>query len=347
MNYSALPNDNVSVNVTDIDVVGFTITESAGSSTVSETGTTDTFTIELDTIPTGNVVIDLSSADTAEVTVSPASLTFTTSDWNTPQTVTLTGQSDNSDDGDQAIAITAAINTGSTADTQYDGVSPQNFNATVTDIDTASFTVTQPSNVSETGTTSTFTVVLDLLPTANVTIDVSSNDTGEATVSPASLTFTTGDWSTAQTVTVTGVDDDVDDDNQNTTIEVNPNNGSADAQYGALATQNVYVTTTDDDSAGFTLAETGGSTSVNESGTSDTFTVVLDTEPTGNVVFDLTSANTAEMTVSPASLTFLTGNWNAAQTVTVTGVDDADDDDDQTVSVSVAINTGFNGRFLL
>ena len=150
----------------------------------------------------------------------------------------------------------------------------------------------------------------------------------------------TGDWSTAQTVTVTGVDDDVDDDNQNTTIEVNPNNGSADAQYGALATQNVYVTTTDDDSAGFTLAETGGSTSVNESGTSDTFTVVLDTEPTGNVVFDLTSANTAEMIVSPASLTFLTGNWNAAQTVTVTGVDDADDDDDQTVSVSVAINTG-------
>ena len=74
--------------------------------------------------------------------------------------------------------------------------------------------------------------------------------------------------------------------------------------------------------------------------TNDTFTVVLDTEPTGNVVFDLTSANTAEMTVSPASLTFLTGNWNAAQTVTVTGVDDADDDDDQTVSVSVAINTG-------
>ncbi|MEK9564462.1 MAG: LamG-like jellyroll fold domain-containing protein, partial [Deltaproteobacteria bacterium] len=340
VNYSALPNDNVSVNVTDIDTVGFTITESAGSSTVSETGTTDTFTIELDTIPTGNVVIDLSSADTAEVTVSPASLTFTTGDWNTPQTVTLTGQADNSDDGDQAIAITAAINTTSTADTQYDGVSSQNFNATVTDIDTASFTVTQPSNVSETGTTSTFTVVLDLLPTANVTIDVSSNDTGEATVSPASLTFTTGDWSTAQTVTVTGVDDDVDDDNQNTTIEVNPNNGSADAQYGALATQNVYVTTTDDDSAGFTLAETGGSTSVNESGTSDTFTVVLDTEPTGNVVFDLTSANTAEMIVSPASLTFLTGNWNAAQTVTVTGVDDADDDDDQTVSVSVAINTG-------
>ena len=37
----------------------------------------------------------------------------------------------------------------------------------------------------------------------------------------------------------------------------------------------------------------------------------------------LSSSDTTEGTVSPTSLTFTSANWNMAQTVTVTGVDDA------------------------
>ena len=44
-------------------------------------------------------------------------------------------------------------------------------------------------------------------PSADVSVSVSSGDTAAATVSPASLSFTTADWDTAQTVTVSGVDD--------------------------------------------------------------------------------------------------------------------------------------------
>ena len=40
-----------------------------------------------------------------------------------------------------------------------------------------------------------------------MTIALSSSDTTEGTVSPASLIFTTANWNVAQTVTVTGVDD--------------------------------------------------------------------------------------------------------------------------------------------
>ena len=46
----------------------------------------------------------------------------------------------------------------------------------------------------------TFTVALATQPTATVTVDVTSGDT-EATVSPQTLTFTTANWNTAQTVT--------------------------------------------------------------------------------------------------------------------------------------------------
>ena len=61
----------------------------------------------------------------------------------------------------------------------------------------------------EAGGTATFTVVLNTQPTADVTIALSSSDTTEGTVSPASLIFTTANWNVAQTVTVTGVNDAV------------------------------------------------------------------------------------------------------------------------------------------
>jgi hypothetical protein len=51
--------------------------------------------------------------------------------------------------------------------------------------------------------------------------------------------------------------------------------------------------------------------------------VVLTSQPTADVTIALTSSDTTEGTVSPASLTFTTANWQRPQTVTVTGVDDA------------------------
>ena len=50
-------------------------------------------------------------------------------------------------------------------------------------------------------------MALDSEPTGDVELDVASSDTAEGTAAPAVLTFTSSDWSTAQTVTLTGVDD--------------------------------------------------------------------------------------------------------------------------------------------
>ena len=58
---------------------------------------------------------------------------------------------------------------------------------------------------------------------------------------------------------------------------------------------------------------------VNEAGpTSDSYTVVLNTQPTGNVTITVTSDS--QTTVSPTTLTFTSANWNIQQTVTVTAV---------------------------
>ena len=94
--------------------------------------------------------------------------------------------------------------------------------------------------------------------------------------------------------------------------------------FGGIATesdtQQVSITINDDDTSAFKINESGGSTTVEEDGSQDTFTVVLGSEPTSNVVFDLTASDSTEASVSKSSLTFNASNWNQAQTVTVSGV---------------------------
>ena len=78
------------------------------------------------------------------------------------------------------------------------------------DNDTASVYVKARSNlsVSESGQSTTFRVRLTVAPTATVTCTVSSSDTTEGVVSPTTLTFTPQNFG-FQTVTITGVDDQI------------------------------------------------------------------------------------------------------------------------------------------
>ncbi len=148
----------------------------------------------------------------------------------------------------------------------------------------------------EAGGTATFTVVLTTQPTANVTVGLSSNDLTEGTVAPASVTFTPGNWNVAQTVTVTGVDDAVDDGNIGYTI-VTAAAVSADPGYSGFNPSDVSVTNNDNDVAGITVTPTSGLTTTEAGGTA-TFTVVLDSQPTANVVIGLSSSDLTEGTVS-------------------------------------------------
>ncbi len=72
---------------------------------------------------------------------------------------------------------------------------------------------------------------------------------------------------------------------------------------------------------GVTLIQSDGSTSVTEGGATDTYTVVLNTQPTADVI--VTVSPDSQTTTSATTLTFTSANWNVAQTVTVTAVDDA------------------------
>ena len=59
----------------------------------------------------------------------------------------------------------------------------------------------------------------------------------------------------------------------------------------------------------------------------------------------LSSSDATEGTVSPASLTFTAANWNVAQTVTVTGVDDALVDGDVAYTIVTAAATSTDATY--
>ena len=80
-------------------------------------------------------------------------------------------------------------------------------------------------------------------------------------------------------------------------ITISINDAASDNNFDGVADQ-TDCSTTDDDVAGFTIAETEGSTEVDESGDTDTFTVVLNAQPSSNVVLSISSSDTGEATVT-------------------------------------------------
>ena len=105
-----------------------------------------------------------------------------------------------------------------------------------------------------------------------------------------------------------------------------------------------YERQIDSMSAGITVHPTSGLVTTEAGGTAS-FTVVLDTQPTADVVIGMSSSETTEGTVLPTSLTFTAANWNIPQTVTVTGVDDAIVDGDITYTVVTAAATSADANY--
>ena len=195
-------------------------------------------------------------------------------------------------DGDVDSIITLSINDAS-SDDNFDSLDNKTLSVSTTNDDSAGFTIAESdltTIVTEAGSIDTFTVVLDAEPDSDVVIDLSTSDSTESSVSPSTLTFTSANWNTPQTVTVTGVNDDIIDGDISSTITLAINADGSDNNFDSLDNKTVSVSTTNDDSAGFTIAESDSTTVVTEAGSTDTFTVVLDAEPDSDVVIDLSTS---------------------------------------------------------
>ncbi|MEG4815246.1 S8 family serine peptidase [Microcoleus sp. K5-D4] len=189
---------------------------------------------------------------------------------------------------------------------------------TISNDDTAGITVNPIGGLvtTEAGDSATLTVKLNSQPSANVSIDLSSSNPAEATVSSNSLTFTPANWNQPQTVTVTGVDDSVADGSQTYNI-VTAATVSTDTNYSNLNPDDVSASNSDNETPGITINP--ASTTATEGGATGSYSVQLNTQPIAPVTINLATGSQIQPITA---LTFTATNWNVAQTVAVAAVDD-------------------------
>ena len=313
--YGGVSVSSVTVTESDNDAAGVTVTPTALA--VVE-GDSVKYTVVLTTEPSNNVTISVSLAagSDADITVDKTSLTFTTDNWSTTQEVTVSAAED-----DDAINGAATIEH-SASGGGYDGVSVSSVTATEADNDTAGIGVTvTPTTLSvPEGSNAKYTVVLDTQPSADVTISLSfaSGSDEDITADKTSLTFTTDNWDATQEVTVSAAEDDDATDGA-AAIEHSASGGG----YGGVTVSSVTATEADNDAAGVTVTPTA--LTVPE-GSNAKYTVVLDTQPSGDVTIAVSfaSGSDADITVDKTSLTFTTDNWSTAQEITVLAEEDDD-----------------------
>ena len=426
----------------------------AVSGSASEAGGTATFGVALRSQPSAAVTVTATSRDTGEGTVSPSTMTFSTGDWNTAQTVTATGVDDNVDDGDvtwqvrlvpassdaayndassaedvnvtttddeltpssalalspasvtenggistvtatlshpSSVAVTMTVSTaagtgavaadfalstattltiaaGATVSTGLVTVTANDNNVyspdksvrvigTVTpsgragNPSDATLTITEdeppptgalalnPASIAENGGISTVTAKLSLPAVAATTVTViaaavASTGAVQADFTQSGLTLTIAAGVTVSTglVTVTAVDNSASEGNKQVQLTALAFSGNAQV---TLSTPTLVILEDD-----FVLDVGAVSGSASEAGGTATFGVRLRTQPSSAVTVSVTSRDPGEGTVSPPTMTFAPGDWNTAQTVTVTGVDDDVDDGTVTWAVRLALSSG-------
>lgn len=302
----------------------------------SESGRSATFTVSLQAVPSSDVIVPVASTDTTEGTLPATPCTFTPLNWNVPQMVTVTGVDDVDLDGDQAYRI--LIGPASSSDTTYNLHRGADVSITNIDDDAPGFTPSPRFGLAtnEGGSTAVFTLSLNQAPTADVHFAIASEDSTEGTVLPTTATFTSSNWNVPQTFTITGVDDSVADGDIPYEISLHVS-ASSDGRYAALADRRVMVTNDDDESPGITLSPTAGSVTTEAGGTA-TLMVRLDSQPTTDVTLSITSDTLSEGTVAPVSLTFTSTNWDIAQSMIATGVDDAVADGPRVYNIHAAVS---------
>ena len=344
--YHALADQSVTVSITENDAVGVTIDPT--SLTVTEGDATgSSYTVKLNTQPAGDVTIAISGQADTDLTLAGTTLsndgelTFTTENWGTAQTVTVKAAED--DDADQDADVVLAHDIGSTADTVYDALADQRVTVSITEKDAVGVSITPTSLTVTEGDAAgaSYAVTLTSQPAGDVTIAISGQAGTDLTLSGTTLTnnvltFTTENWGTAQTVKVTAAEDHDATQDPDVTL-VHAIGSTADSDYNALADQSVTVSITENDEVGVNINPTTLTVTEGDA-TGNSYTVVLATQPAGDVTIAISGHSGTDLTVSGTTLTnnvltFTDQNWGTAQTVKVV----AGEDDDATTDPDVVL----------
>jgi len=327
--YQGLVGPTVEVTINDNDTAGVLVDASGLAGGLVE-GASGTYSMVLTSQPTGTVTITATPSN-AQIALDggapgqAAQVSFGPDDWQTPKNVSVLAVDDDVAEGPHGSTID---HTASSTDPLYNGISVSSVTLSITDNDTVGLVFVESDGTTvlwEGGASDAYTVALQSQPTADVTVMLTPGD-AQILVSPTTLPFTTLNWATAQTVTVTAVDDEVAEGVHTSSVQHTASGGD----YEGLVGPTVQVTIEDNDYAGVLVQPS--SVTVQEPDDTEIFAVRLTSRPTSSVTIDLQVMD-SRCTVAPDAVTLHAGNWQTGVNVTVTAVDDDVADGDQTVSI--------------
>ena len=321
-----------------------TVSLGLSPASIGEDGGVSTVTASLSGASSAEVIVTVSAspvnpAVSGDYTLSSnTKLTIAAGSTASSGTVTITANDNDVDTANKTVTVSGAVSGGN-------GVTnPANQTLTIEDDDerglelsAETVTVTEAAA----GRTAKYTVVLSTQPTAAVTVAVSSGEENTATVTPGSLTFSTTNWKTKQTVTVTGVDDAVDNaSDRTTTISHTAGGGDYGSESGKVA-----VTVTDDEDTP-TVSLALSPASIGEDGGVSTVTASLSGASSAEVIVTVSAAPvdpavSGDYTLSTnTKLTIAAGSTASSGTVSITGVDNDVDAPNKEVTVSGVASGG-------
>ena len=289
------------------------VTVSKPTLTVGEQDATgESYTVVLDRLPTASVTVTVAGHAGTDVTPAPVTLTFTTVNWQTAQTVTVTA----ADDADSTNDTVSLTHSAASTDTAYHGITIAGVTVTVNDNDTAQVmgVMITPGNAqlavgwTAISNATGYEVQWKSGGQSYNTSDRQATIASGATTSHTISSLTNG---TAYTVRVRAT-----------------RTGANSGAYSAEVVKTPVMPTTE----GVTVSKPT-LTVGEQDATGESYTVVLDTQPTASVTVTVGGFGGTDVTANPATLTFTTTDWDTAQTVTVTAANDADTTND-TVSLT-------------
>ncbi len=342
--YDALDGDAVPdlvITNSDDDTVGINVSPTSGITT--EEGGQATFTFTLNSEPRSEVSIPITGYDATEGS-GPANVVLGPSTWDTGVSLIITGLNDNLVDGD----VEYTLNTGNPTSTDPD------YNALVgsdipelqlrnIDDDIAGIQVNETiGTTSEIGGAATFIFTLDAQPNADVSIALSGYDATEGT-GPTEVILTPTNWQIGVQITVTGVDDMIDDGDIVYTV-LTGNVTSTDPAYNVLtgaAIPDLQITNEDNDQAVLTITDAAIAEDV-DSGTLS-IPVSLDIEIPGGftVGYTLTGGSAtagADFDSAAGTLNF-DGEAGEVQLIEVPIVDDTVLENSETFTIQLGTPT--------
>ena len=322
--YDTVTAESVAVTITEDDTPELAVTDGAAA----EGDQVLEFTVRLNVASSQTVTVEYATADgtaTADEDYEATTGTLTFPALVTTQTIRVPIIDDALDEAVEAFTVALGNASNATIeDGEADGV--------IADNDLPVVSVTADPAAVEEGVTVTFilTRVGDLSGPLTVPISVTERGAFLAEGAPTEATFATDASHT--TLLVATVDDDEDEVNGLVTATI-----AEGATHRAGDAARAIVPVTDNDVRGVTVTPTA--LTVDE-GSSDSYAVVLTSEPTADVTVAVLVPEGAEVAVDATELTFTAEDWNQAQTVPVTAAEDADAVADDPVVLAHAVSGG-------